>query len=238
MPCYGEHMNSNTLKKLKRTIYPRIYLYAIVLLLFAGCKLDNTVTPSPAVKATSNSYQPVTKGSYWKYNYTQNNISDTLTLTMTGTSALLYGETYYEGLNSFQSHKFPDATCYFSQNNHIYNKLTIASADTVNQYYFNDTTALNSTWMAKANNLGHINGLEARFAGQIVEQNINLTVEGVTYTGVSHSKVYLQYSSGEGYYTYATYDYFMVKGIGIIEMFYVDTSGVNISEGLMSYSIK
>lgn len=231
-------MNTNTLNKLKIPIYPRIYLYAIVLLSFAGCKLDNTITPSPAVKVTSNSYQPVTKGSYWKYNYIQNNVSDTLTLTMTGSSALLYDQTYYEGSSSFQSHKFPDATSYFSSNNHIYNQLAIAPGDTVNQYYFNDTTALNSTWIVKANSLGYINGLEARFAGQIVEQNINLTVEGVTYTGVSHSKVYLQYSSGEGYYTYATYDYFMVKGIGIIEMFYTDTSGANIYKGLISYVLK
>jgi hypothetical protein len=238
LPHYDEQMHANTLNKLKRTIYPRIYLYAIVLLLFAGCKLDNSITPSPAVKVISNSYQPVTKGSYWKYNYTQNNVSDTLTLTMTGLSIPLYNQTYYEGSYSFQSHKFPDATSYFFQDNHVYNKLTIAPGDTVNQYYFNDTTALNSTWMAKANNLGYINGLEARFAGQIAEQNINLTVEGVTYTGVSHSKVYLQYSSGEGFYTYATYDYFMVKGIGIIELFYVDTSGINISEALISYSLK
>jgi len=230
-------MNNKTLDNLKTTTHLRIYLYATVLLFVTGCKLDNSITPS-GTTTTSNSYQPTTKGSYWKYSYTSNNVNDTLTLTMTGTSATLYGQTYYEGSNSFQLHKFPDATCYFSQNSHIYNKLTMASADTVNQYYFNDTTAINGTWMATANNVGKINGLEARFAGQIVEQNISLTVSGVTYTGVSHSKVYLQYSSGEGYYSYATYDYFMVKGIGIIEMFYTDTTGANISEALISYSIK
>jgi len=227
----------------KNITTPRNLIYAAALLLFTGCgKLQGTVEPTvitPSHTTTSDSYQPVTKGSYWQYKVTTNGVTDTSTITMTGLMTLYDNKTYYEASKSFKSHKFPDATDYFSHNNHALTKLTISNADTLEEYYFNDTTALNGVWMAKVNHSGYINGAGARFVGTLVEQNISFTVAGATYTGVSHAKVFLQYSlEDNGYTTAETYDLFLVKGIGPVAIYTTSDSGLISSEELIAYSIK
>jgi hypothetical protein len=106
-------------------------------------------------------------------------------------------------------------------------------------YYLNDTTAVNGTWISKINNSGYINGIAGRFAGQIVEKNISKVVNGQTFVNVIHTKVYLQYDygTGTGFVTTIAYDYFIAKGIGLIE---TDASGLGYSgtETILNYSIK
>lgn len=224
----------------KNVINLRNFLYVAMLIALASCsKSQVIVTPVTGHNTNTGSYLPVTKGSYWEYAYTQNGITDTATTTMTGLVTSYDDVNYYEASTSFKRRNFPDATCYLSADDHVYKMLSISKTDTSNLYFFNDTTALNNTWMAKVNNSGIINGQPARYAGGIVEQNINLTVEGKTYTGVTHSKIYLQYYLGNNNYTTAeTYDFFIVKGIGPIEIFTSTGAGITGSQSLIAYAIK
>ncbi len=246
---YGEQLLPGSNEHVKdpiqlKNIYSRNFIYAALLTTLTGCgKLQGTVQPanipSSGHSATANSYQPVSKGSYWQYQYTKDGVTDTATVIMTGLGTTYGNVAYYEKSTSFKLHNFADATGYYSEYKNVYNDLTIAKNDTVNLYFFNDTTALNNTWTAKVNNAGIINDQQARFVGEIVEQNISLTVLGKTYTGVIHSKVYLQLQGGDNSYTTTeTYDYFMVQGIGPIEIFTSTSSGSNSSQALIAYSIK
>ncbi len=228
---------------MKNITISRNLLYFAALVLFTGCsKLQGTVDPTstiPARSATSDSYQPVTKGSYWKYAYTKDGVTDTATTTITGLTIAYNNTPYSEAATTYKQHNFPDVTSYLSSGSHVYKALSIAKSDTSNLYFFNDTTALNNTWTAKVNNSGIVNGQQARYVGDIVEQNISLTVEGKTYTGVTHSKIYLQYLQGDNSYTTTeTYDFFMVQGIGAIEIFTSTSAGSNSSRALISYLIK
>jgi hypothetical protein len=229
---------------LKNITNPRNLFYAAILLIFSSCgKLQGTVQPSTIITsahdAATHSFQPITKGSYWQYQYTKDGVTDTATITMTGLATVYANVAYYEKSTTYKLHNFADAFGYYSESNHAYKDLSITKSDTSNLYFFNDTTKLNNTWAAPVNNSGIINGQPARYVGDIVEQNISLTVLGKTYTGVTHSKIYLQYYLGDNNYTTAeTYDYFMVQGIGPIEIFTSTSTGSTSSEALISYSIK
>lgn len=222
---------------MKAIIKHRLYFYIAIMLLMAGCKLDK---PEYATFfATANSYQPVSKDSYWEYQTVTNGTVDTIITTMTGYSSIINGRTCYEATTIYRSGSTPVQTSEFSHDNHKFSQLTAAANDTVDMYYFNDTTAVNGTWIAKANNSGYIGSNTARLAGQIVETNLSKVVNGQTFVNVIHTKVYLQFDdgSGTGYLTVASYDYFIAKGIGIIE---VDssTSGSSTTQTIVNYSIK
>src|SRR6202012_3477210 len=119
-------------------------------------------------------YQPLTKGSYWVYKYTKDGVTDTATITMTGLQTKYGTETFNEAATSYKLHNFPDTSRYLAVDGHAYKLLSTVAQDTLNLYFFNDTTSLNNTWAAKANNLGIIYGKQAQIAGSIVEQNISL----------------------------------------------------------------
>jgi hypothetical protein len=227
----------------KKLINPHNVIYAALLLVFASCsKLQGTVAPNvitPSHTTFASAYQPVTMGSYWDYKYTANGVSDTGRTAMTGLAINYDSKTFYEASTSFSSLKSPGAISYFSKDNHACYKLTVSNTDTLEQYSFNDTTALYGTWIGKVNQSGYIDGRAARYSGQIVEQGINFTVLGTVYNNVSHSKVYLQYSLGNNTYsTQTTYDLFIVKGIGVIASYTTDSLGNVTSKELIGYSIK
>lgn len=238
-------MNSIYTSNLFKSItYRHALLFAASLIFFTGCsKLQGTVSPTTAVKvhsSTSDSFQPVIATSYWIYKVTQGETSDTSTVTMTGTTTTYNNRMYYNASVNYRSHRFPNTQTYFWSNNHIYNNLVKTATDTLEQYYFNDITTLNGTWTAKANASGYVDGKPARYVGTLVEQNISLTIEGMTFTGVNHSKIYLQYGNEDGSFTTdKIIDVFVVKGIGEIEKFVQDSSDNIISqEELLEYSVK
>ncbi|WP_315816095.1 hypothetical protein [Paraflavitalea speifideaquila] len=70
-----------------------------------------------------------------------------------------------------------------------------------------------------------------------------MTVEGKSYKDVTHTQIELQYDiPGLGVLTFATYDYYIAKNIGIIK---IDTEGdltwgggIKTESNLIDYSIK
>ncbi|WP_183575394.1 hypothetical protein HDF18_15815 [Mucilaginibacter sp. X5P1] len=220
---------------MKAIIKHRLYFYVAILLLMAGCKLDKPDYSS--FFATAGTYQPVTKGSYWTYQENASGDLDTSTTTMTGVSTVINNRTYYQVSTVYNSQVSPAESGYFSNGGHIYTTLGKSGSDTLETYYLNDTTAVNGTWIAKVNGNGTLSGFPARIAGQIVEKNISRTVNGKTFTNVIHTKFYLQQDNGTGFTTTITFDYFIAKGIGIIEQ---DATGVDFTTVriLLDYSIK
>jgi hypothetical protein len=189
-------------------------------------------------------YQPFSKNSYWKYRQT-GTLAGEQTITSTGQNRTVNG--ILCGVFNSTSTLTPGTTeGFFGVKDHnYYTVLKGASPNTgaiidVNFLYLNDTASVGYTW---GNAAGTGNGFKAFTPGEIIEKGITITVEGKSYKDVTHTRVDLQYEiPGFGVFTFATYDYYVAKNIGIIK---VDTkgddmwaSGLASEMNLIEYSIK
>ncbi|MBS1530428.1 MAG: hypothetical protein JSU01_08985 [Bacteroidetes bacterium] len=199
---------------------------------FFGCKKDRAVTPS------AGNYLPVTGGSSWKYSYmSDGGTTDTLTLTMTGATTLINGKTYH---NVTSAYKQGTSQGYFYTGNHIYTTRSVAVGSNVAMEFqlLNDTASVGYQWISYPTDDGMLGGKPARTVNKIVEKNISRTINGKTFSNVSHTQVWLQYDLGSGFETTITYDFYLAKGIGLIEN---DSNTLDTffeTETLFDYTIK
>lgn len=197
----------------------------------------STGSTGTAAIDTTKGYSPNVTGTYWKY-ITSGSYADTTTQTVTGTTTInakLYS------VIAATSTLSGSGTGYVSNVNHIYTERQTAQGAIVEITYLKDDAAVGNTWTAPASDLGTINGIPARIYGTMTAKNLTKTVSGITYVNVVHTAVQLQYNYGGGYTTFGTYDYYITKGVGIIE---IDSSAggfgttVNVSSVLVSSQIK
>lgn len=223
--------------------------FAATLVLFiAACKLDppdfsNIGTPTNGTSNTGNStgtsksanYQPVTKGSNWKFNSTVAGKTETQTHTMTGATATFNNKTYYT-INVVSSGSGA-STSYYYHGNDNYTTRTTAGGVTVEYLYLKDNYAVGKTWTAPMTDNGSINTVPAQVTGKIVEMGVTKVVSGKTFTDVVHTQLLVQYDLGSGFETIQTLDYYIANGVGIIEG---DSkgSGITSSSIVSDYSIK
>jgi len=223
----------------------KIYAYLALMTFIAGCKLDKPILPKTTdtvdntgggTTNTTANYQPVTKGSYWRYKIVSAGITDTTYTVMDGNVLTINGKKFYEGTETYSDATGVD-TGYLSNENHVYIDRSITGGIIVNLYYLNDTTAVGHSWTSPVNDSGYINGVAGRFVGSITQRNVTKTVEGKKFTGVIHATVLLQYDYGNGFTTTLTYEVYVANNVGIIE---IDSSGLGFTEveTLIDYSIK
>lgn len=189
-------------------------------------------------------YQPFTKNSYWKYKLTGSFPGET-TITCTGQSRTVNGLPSIV-FTSTSTITPGTAEGFFAIKDHNYYTIqkgvspnTGASFD-INFLYLNDTASVGYNWNYKA---GQGNGFTAYLDGTIIEKGITMTVEGKTYTGVIHTEIELQYDIPMvGILTFATYDYYVAKNIGIIKLDAegnpILSPGTSSEMNLIDYSIK
>ena len=190
----------------------------------------------------SGTYQPISKDSYWKYRQTGTFGGD-YTITSTGQKRTQNG-IEYTVFTSMPASSTSDQL-FGSKDHNLYASFTGTSPNTgapfsINMLYLNDTASVGYAWQHTA---GQGNGFTAFTPGIIVEKGISLTVAGKTFNNVIHSQIELQYElSIFGTVTFATYDYFVAKDVGIIR---IETNGdpilapgVNAISDLIEYSIK
>jgi len=190
----------------------------------------------------SGTYQPTSANSYWHYKETGDITAD-YTITSTGQKTTINSIDYYT-FNSTGS--AGNVQSYMGVKNHNYYVLdqgtspnSGASFD-LNFLYLNDTASVGYTWQNAA---GQGNGFTAETPGSVVEKGISLTVQGKSYTDVIHTQEELQYDiPGLGLLTFATYDYYVAKGIGIIRVVAAGdptlAGGFHSTTDLVDYSIK
>ena len=165
-----------------------------LLLLFAvigfSCKKNN----EPAT-SVNDSYQPVTKGSYWKYKlgFTQPTI---YTVTMTGGTELINGRLYYKYNTSINEQASFGSGAFYSANGIVMSK----GSDNI---FLKENAALAETWP-------YGNGTFMK----VLEKGISHNVEGKVFNNVIHLKYIKQISAGV---TVDLGDYYIAKGIGMIE---------------------
>ncbi|MFD2144900.1 hypothetical protein [Mucilaginibacter antarcticus] len=218
---------------MKKSLY---ILFAIAVTFVAGCKNDE---PDFSVgEKVYNTYQPTSKGSFWKYNKTAlGGTAETETQTMIGKDILINKKTYSTIYT--QSGTTENSSSYFSHQDDSYIKRVAFSGGIDVEYlYLKDNYVVGRTWTASVTEGGFVNGLPARIVGALVEKGITKSVSGKKFTDVMHTRLNFQYDEGDGFKTVEVIDYYVAKGVGIIETDYSDGTKVTATSLIIDYDIK
>ncbi|MFD0750423.1 hypothetical protein ACFQZS_09740 [Mucilaginibacter calamicampi] len=213
---------------MKRTLS----LIAVVALIITSCKKSGTNPPANDEK--QDSYQPVATGSYWKYNQSNSTnvgVTATMTITMTGETLTANSLLYYKATAIKGTHDYGN---YFYHDNGDYLMMGALTGVIEKSRYLKDDLQVGQTW----EDSGVTYGYPIKIVGKIIEKGINRTVSGKQYTNVIHSQLNITQSvSGGPYVDFQTSDFYIAKGIGLIEIRNMSTRGSDYSE-LTEYSIK
>jgi hypothetical protein len=197
---------------------PFIITLFIGCILFASCKKDNPDNdPEPVISTKLDTYQPLTTGSYWKY--TSTGISTATTeITATANSKTFNGKKFKQV--TIKSNAAPTADGYYYASDHVYTlRQQVASYGYLQFTYLKDNAAINASWKETVTDNGSLNGVPAQMIGKMLAKATTKVVNGKTYTNVIHTKVQLQYALySSTFETFATYDYYIAKGVGIVEI--------------------
>ncbi|MBC7398794.1 MAG: hypothetical protein H7289_02525 [Mucilaginibacter sp.] len=232
----------------------KIALFFLSALFILGCKTDppnfDGFTPGTGeVNNSASGYQPTTKGTTWKYTTTNTVtisgqpaptvVTQQQETTLTGSTIKINNKTYYTANTTVDSEK--GYTYYYHDNDTYTYRTNMITPDAVIEYtYLKDNIAIGTTWTEKITDSGLVNGFKAQIIGQVAETGISYTAGGKTYTNVIHTKLKMQYDLGSGYATYQDIDFYIAKGVGIVNTItvnHINSSGVTESP-LISYSIK
>jgi hypothetical protein len=207
-------------------------IFIAVFVLLTSCQKEVTGDIEPI---SSDTYQPVTAGSFWVYKDSATGAISTST--SLSTTKIIDNKTYY--VFKSETTGQPIQESYIRINNHLYAAFgNLNNFGSIELIYLYDNQPKGFTWSYLA---GIVNGFPAKINGKIIATGINKNVAGKTYNNVIHTQFNLEYDLGMGYQRFAVYDYFVAKNIGIIR---VETD-INASatvyksvSNLLDYSIK
>jgi hypothetical protein len=222
-----------TIPYMKKNLLLILALFAVAI---TGCKKDGGT--KPAGTTSSDSYLPVTSGSSWRYLVNGPGGSDTLTVKMTGATTIINSKTYYNATST--SKMTGTGTGYFYAANHIYGirGSNAAAGLTVEMQIFNDALTVGNSWTSLPTDNGEVNGVPAKTINTIKGLNISKVINGKTFTNVVHTQVDLQYDYGSGFQSFAVYDYYLAKGIGMVELDSAFLGSLIETETVVDYTVK
>ncbi|MDR3695690.1 hypothetical protein [Mucilaginibacter sp.] len=220
----------------------KISLLAVLVMpafFFTGCKKSSG--NSPVAPSSADSYLPVTAGSSWDYYAQVAGYTDTISIKMTGSTTRINGADFFTATGV--SHFNKTIVENFYEANHLYvERYTIGGdiyATNIDVVLLNDSLAVGHSFTAAVTTIGGVDVPLMRIINTTVEKNITKVVGGQSFSGVIHTRVDLQYNTGSGFETNSIYDYFMAKGIGIIEMdSSVPGGAVDETQTIMNYTVK
>lgn len=202
----------------------------------SGSNIDDN---TPGGNTSANTYMPTSTGTSWTYITSGLTAPETMEAHITGVITPINGADYFELKSSTPGKE--NIVQYYYVKDHVYKTqaTSLQAAITVEFYYLNDNLPVGGEWTSTPTPTGSINGVPARTLGKILEKDISKTVLGKTYTNVIHTQVIIQYNYGlgNGFEDSGTYDYYLAKGIGLVELD-ANVFGVTASTKLSSYTIK
>ena len=205
-------------------------VFAVIIFCCFGCKKE-------AKQGPEGEYLPLTDGSTWKYNYASDGgTTDTLIVKMTGGTTQINGRAYYNASSTYRQGTSPG---YFYAGNHFYVTRTAdEGSGSIELQLLNDTASVGYQWITIPTDNGLLGGTPVQTINTIKEKNITRTLNGKTFTNVIHTQVQLQYNNGSGFGTTVTYDFYLAKGIGLIENDANTEDILHETETLFDYSVK
>jgi len=211
------------------------------LLLFTGCMHDVIGPKAPNASYTnSSSYQPVTAGSTWTYSVEAAGVAfDEKTTVMQGTTTTFNSNTYYVAVSTQKSDGSLTNNYYNHNGNaYVYREDAVQPDDITEVQYLDDAAAVGTTYITLPNSLGTNGGKQVRWVGTIVEKGVIKQIGNHVFNNVIHTKTDLQYDSGSGYTSSAVYDYYVAKGVGIIELDASVAGVITAKQLIESYQVK
>jgi hypothetical protein len=209
---------------------------AISVAFVTSCKIDEP--EFPLVGNVYNTYQPVSKGSYWKYTKTNSAGAETETQTITGGRDLINKKVYYTIRT--QTPATDDTLSHYSHEDDSYTVRTESKTTgfSVEYLYLKDDYIVGRTWKAPVTDDGLIEGVPAQIVGAVLEKGITKFISGKKFSNVVHTRLNFQYDQGSGYTTVEVIDYYVAKGIGIIEIDYSDGTTIKSTSIITDYNIE
>ena len=184
----------------------------------------------------NSSYLPSKKGTYWKYISNYNGVEVSSTQTLDGTKSTFSGRDYLDFTASSPGQESQKG--YYYMGNHEYRLRASTQGIVLDILYLVDNKKIGEEWTAAINDSGTILGVPGQVRGRIIEKDITKEVLGKKYTGVYHTEANIDYDAyGHGFESFGTYDYYIAKGIPLIEID-SDVEGIVSTTKLTSYLIK
>lgn len=200
----------------------KLLCISAAVLLF-GCSKEinnvsvNTASTSEIKNAASNTYLPLTKGTYWNYKIKMDDESpDSSKLTVLGIQKKINGKNY-QTVKSVRDNSID--TLYYTQDGHnyyIYTNNGMSDGDNVNMeiLFLKDNAHAGTTWNVAS---GSANGFKLKCFGKIIETNATVKVGDTTYTHVIHSYVEIRKPLLFTYVTVDKQDFYTAQNVGIIK---------------------
>jgi len=227
-----------------------IIAFFFLTILFSACEKEATITPVTSSTALtgggtgtgggttptpvgSTDYQPLTTGTTWRYQNTQNGKTDTSSLTITGQTKIIDAKTFYEIAE--KTGTVLDTSYYYKGNNiYISNTQNYADGIGTEFIYLHDNEAIGYTWSGQAVASNPL--VTGTYTGKILEKNISKTILGKAYNNIIHTQIAITITVF-GIPGTATTDMYIAKGIGIVQADVNDSGDVTTAK-IIDYSIK
>jgi hypothetical protein len=222
-----------------------LVILAFMAIGYTGCKQVEYVAPPPA---NPGSYFPQTQGSTWTYRDSVfGETSDTVnihgpivnskTYTINGATTDFNGLICYNAATLSSDNTV--GTAYYSYDKHIFALLesTPPWGLTILDVMV-DTAKMGHVWVSDPSLTTLLNGSPVQVINTIAGTGVTKTVNGVTYTNVTHTASNFQINvGGDGFHNVANFDFYLAPGVGLIEKDAYYYGLLNESETLESYSI-
>jgi hypothetical protein len=219
-----------------KTILVLSAFYCLAVLCGCQKEVESVVTPGDSTDTipTSESYLPLTAGTFWVYNDSATSEQD---------SAVVLNEELVQNNIHYKKVKLgSDADGTFSyygildHNYYIYGQIDTLTGTML---VLNDELNAGGSWTY---DMGMIGNVPARGTGTIAEKGISYTVQGTTYQNVIHTRYVISFNLLGTYVDFATYEFYFAKGIGIIKVqsSMADSSGgtETSAQDLVDYTIE
>ena len=208
-----------------------------LLLLFLCATLFSCKKSSETPDSGNNSYQPVSKGSYWKYSNTSRFGTSLSTITMTGEKATIAEGRVFHQYTVTYSGSVSTGYGYFYAESGMVMSVTVPMDG--ESLFLKEGAAVGETWLLKKPLSPAATGIidfpytePYVIIVKVIERDISRTVAGKTFKNVIHTQHIKQLNSGA---TISLEDYYIAKGVGMIEH---DSEGGNNTSLLVDYTIK
>jgi hypothetical protein len=200
-------------------IKPAFLFILLIALTAASCKVDEPNFKGYNIIDPAESYLPYTKGTTWTY---MENVAGkepaTFTLTVTDKTIKADGKYFVEIKRSGGGDTSRITYYNFDDHEYIVKQVYFLS-DSEEQLILKDTATVDYAWISKYNDSGLYQNNPAQIRGHVVAKDLTMDVAGKTYTQVIRTQVELQHNyDGTIFRTFRAFDYYFVKGIGIIQI--------------------
>lgn len=200
-------------------MYKKLWWFANLVLmagLLVACRRDAPIYPDEVSKA---GYQPLAKGSQWVYtDMNERGEESSSVITLNGNVKKINGQDWFEA-DYFIAGELQSEKLYFMVTGDRYTiKLFNARVGfSLDLQYLREHLDEGESWELAVDN-PLISGVPAKIIGTVKEKDLSFSIAGQPFSHIIHTQVLLQQLNSGQFETWATYQFYVAPGIGIVKM--------------------